>query len=313
MSRSNGAIVLQSLRLAAKYREKTIMLVTSQHINALALYADIEVILGLGIEVIISCVPGEAPMNLASSFPEGVSFYNYSTSEDLIDQAKRQSAQKICFLTSFDWLMNEKEALSSVSVLEAKCLVESESLSEIAKMHLRFAIKACAQGISRVHYVNGNRPGALLCELFTDSGEGTMIFADVHCAVRAATRKDILDIARLSGQTVIRDERPLVEAIARYLVLTIDEDVHACMKIQHTDHHVEISDLYADELMGGQLLVKRLLEEQVTDARNDARKVVIVESEVPPLVLIQPWFNRLGFSRQTVTVAGRQRMGYVTM
>jgi acetylglutamate kinase len=44
---------------------------------------------------------------------------------------------------------------------------------------LEAAIHALEDGVERVHVINGGTPNALLIEVFTDSGIGTMLSRDV--------------------------------------------------------------------------------------------------------------------------------------
>ena len=56
---------------------------------------------------------------------------------------------------------------------------------------------ACQQGVSRVHVVGFQRPGAMLLELFTRDGVGTMLAVDEYEVVRYASVDDVAGIIEL--------------------------------------------------------------------------------------------------------------------
>src|SRR5687768_2417711 len=67
-----------------------------------------------------------------------------------------------------------------LTVDESKALLkkyggETAQLSDDAKLYLPFAVRACEGGVSRVHLISRHVDGAILQELFTHSGIGSMI------------------------------------------------------------------------------------------------------------------------------------------
>ncbi|OGS94787.1 MAG: amino-acid N-acetyltransferase, partial [Gallionellales bacterium RBG_16_56_9] len=70
-------------------------------------------------------------------------------------------------------------------------LGKSGSLKEEAAFHLQGAVTACQNGVRRAHLLNRHIDGALLLELFTRDGIGTMINADIYEGTRCATIDDV--------------------------------------------------------------------------------------------------------------------------
>jgi len=65
--------------------------------------------------------------------------------------------------------------ISKLTVSEAKALIAEGNVAEGMIPKLESCIQAVAGGVERAHIIDGRTPHALLMELFTDTGIGTMI------------------------------------------------------------------------------------------------------------------------------------------
>ncbi len=96
------------------------------------------------------------------------------------------------------------------------------------------AIAACRAGVARVHLLMNNDRNALLSELFTRDGSGTMITASRWENVRAATIQDVGGIIELieplqaNGTMVSRSREQLELDIDHFVVSERDGTVVAC-------------------------------------------------------------------------------------
>ncbi|XP_078164477.1 putative amino-acid acetyltransferase NAGS1, chloroplastic [Carex rostrata] len=99
---------------------------------------------------------------------------------------------------------------------------------------LTAAAFVCQGGVQRVHLVDGRRHGALLLELFTRDGVGTMVASDMYEGARIATEGDIAGIKLLlkpledSGALIYRTDDELVASIGNYVVVERDGSLIAC-------------------------------------------------------------------------------------
>lgn len=88
-------------------------------------------------------------------------------------------AHKIIFLTDVDGLYenypDETTLISELSLGEAEALVRSDKLSSGMIPKLSSCVRALDAGVNRAHIINGTVPHALLLEMLTDSGMGTMV------------------------------------------------------------------------------------------------------------------------------------------
>ncbi|XP_008795648.2 probable amino-acid acetyltransferase NAGS1, chloroplastic isoform X1 [Phoenix dactylifera] len=102
-------------------------------------------------------------------------------------------------------------------------------LSELAA-----AAYVCRGGAQRVHIVDGTLSGALLLELFTRDGVGTMVASNVYEGTRNARLADFPGIRRLiqplevSGALVRRTDEELLKQLDSFIVVERDGSIIAC-------------------------------------------------------------------------------------
>ena len=106
-------------------------------------------------------------------------FYNVNADVVAGHVAAAIRAHKVVFLTDVDGLyedFSDKGSLvSRMTLAEAEALVEGGTLSTGMIPKMRSCIHAMEAGVHRAHIINGTTPHALLLELLTDKGIGTMI------------------------------------------------------------------------------------------------------------------------------------------
>jgi acetylglutamate kinase len=96
-------------------------------------------------------------------------------------------AEKAIFLTDVPGVMDaEKRLISQLTALEAKDLIAQKVISGGMIPKVEAALRALA-GAERSHIIDGRAPHALIGELFTDRGVGTMITRGV--SVRSAEQR----------------------------------------------------------------------------------------------------------------------------
>ena len=106
---------------------------------------------------------------------------SYNVNADLVagELAGALSADKVIFLTDVDGLyrdFEDKESLISVLTIdEAEEMIAYDRLSSGMIPKVSACARALREGVWRAHILNGTLPHALLLEVFTDEGVGTMI------------------------------------------------------------------------------------------------------------------------------------------
>ncbi len=127
-----------------------------------------------------------------------------------------------------------KAILNALTVDEARKLL-GKKLPEDVGYYLPCAVAACEQGVARAHLISRHRDGALLSELFTRDGIGTLITPSPLETLRAATVDDVGGILGLieplerEGILVRRSRELLEMEIARFLVLESDGVIAGCI------------------------------------------------------------------------------------
>jgi amino-acid N-acetyltransferase len=135
---------------------------------------------------------------------------------------------------------------------------------------LKHGVRACRNGVQRVHIIDGTRDEALLSEIFSNEGVGTMIHANEYLAIRPARKKDaglILKLIRGSveqQQLMPRTRRDLEERIGDFFVFEIDRNVVGCVGLKTYDDHparlaelecLFVADAYENQGIGAKLML----------------------------------------------------------
>ncbi len=126
------------------------------------------------------------------------------------------------------------KVLTNVIPREVESIMQRRrSLPEELVQQLNCAVKACRGGVKRTHLIGRQMDGALLKELFTRDGVGTLLTAEPYEEIRGARIDDIGGILELLGPletngTLVRRSRDLLETeIERFTVVELDGTIIA--------------------------------------------------------------------------------------
>lgn len=106
---------------------------------------------------------------------------SYNINADLVAGALASAlkADKLIYLTDVDGiyrdLEDERSLIPELSLEEAEELIHGGALSSGMIPKLQSCVEAVRTGVRRAHIINGTVEHALLLELFTDAGIGTMV------------------------------------------------------------------------------------------------------------------------------------------
>ena len=162
--------------------------------------------------------------------------FNLSAEDVATAVAVELRADKLLCLTEGPGLADEKkQLLRQLTLSEAqRVLFSKRALDANVKRHLACAVRACQNGVRRAHLISRRTDGALLLELFTRDGIGTLIAGDVYEDMRAATIDDVAGILELiapleeDGVLVRRSRERLETEIGYFTVMERDGSVIAC-------------------------------------------------------------------------------------
>jgi amino-acid N-acetyltransferase len=162
--------------------------------------------------------------------------FNLSAEEVATAAATALHADKLILLFEGESLRDSRRRfIHQLSLLEAEQLLRSRrKLSEEWRRHLGNAVECCRQGVKRTHLVPRAHDGALLLELFTRDGIGTLVSAELYEGLRAASIDDVGGILNLiapleeQGVLVKRSRELLEMEIDHFLVVKRDGMIIAC-------------------------------------------------------------------------------------
>ena len=171
--------------------------------------------------------------------------FNLTLEDVAAEAAIALKAEKLIFLMDTAGIETESPAssepllLRELTVAKGKMLLQellnkTAKLSDDAQLYLPFAVKACEKGVSRVHLISRHVDGAVLQELFTHSGIGSMISEGPLQNLRDARIEDVGGILQLIEPleidgTLVRRNRELLEMeIGRFVVVEHDCIIVGC-------------------------------------------------------------------------------------
>ncbi|GAV31593.1 acetylglutamate kinase [Coriobacteriaceae bacterium EMTCatB1] len=105
--------------------------------------------------------------------------YNINADTAAGEIASALGAEKIIFLTDVDGLyadFHDKGSLiSALSLAKAQAMLAAGEVEKGMLPKVQACVRALEGGVARAHILNGTTPHALLLEVYTDAGVGTMI------------------------------------------------------------------------------------------------------------------------------------------
>ncbi|MGP4845150.1 amino-acid N-acetyltransferase [Marinobacter sp. 1Y8] len=149
--------------------------------------------------------------------------------------ASALKAEKLIVFTDEDGVLNEDGSLiRELTVRQARELLQRSSLEGHDADLIRAACDACVRGVRRSQVISFVRDGALLEELFTRDGSGTLVSDDDYEQIRRAVVEDIGGILGLiqpleeQGILVRRSREMLETEVDRFTVVERDGTIVGC-------------------------------------------------------------------------------------
>ncbi|HUL96516.1 MAG TPA: amino-acid N-acetyltransferase [Usitatibacter sp.] len=208
-------------------------------------------------------------------------------------------ADKLIFLTETAGALDAKGRLiSELTVKQAQDLIQANNMPEDVQIYLPCAVKATSNGVKRSHLISRHVDGALLIELFTHHGIGTMVVPESPEQVRTAAPADVGGIVQIlepleqQGILVKRDREQLEREIGQFFVLEGEGNILGCAALYpFADRKtaelaaLAVNPFYRDGGRG-----ERLLESGEARARAMGMKSIFVLS-----TRTTHWFIERGF------------------
>jgi len=156
-----------------------------------------------------------------------------------LEVAEALKAAKLIFVTNRNSFTKPFKKPAQISVAEAEEFFKKHRADIVEDMASKFehSIRACRNGVSRVHVIDGRIDEALLTEIFSNEGVGTMIYANEYQAVRRALKKDVRAIRNLIRESVEQEEilkrsrADIISQLTDYYVFEIDNNIVGCVAL----------------------------------------------------------------------------------
>ncbi|GAB4291517.1 MAG: amino-acid N-acetyltransferase [Thiohalomonadaceae bacterium] len=165
--------------------------------------------------------------------PTGETF-NLSAEDVATATAIQLRAEKLIFLTDAKGVTNSRRQLiRELGLADAEQALTRKLPEEMARC-LSGALRACRSGVRRAHLIDRHVDGALLLELFTRDGIGTLVSGELFEGTRRAGIDDVGGILELIAPleaegVLVRRSRELLEMeIDRFVVTERDRMIIAC-------------------------------------------------------------------------------------
>jgi len=241
-------------------------------------------VLNLGMVPILPCI-GWSP----SGKP-----YNVPSDEIALAVSKALGAIKLFIITAAEGLN-----ITRLTPKETEDLIKKDSSF---MRELKLALKASQEGIHRVHIIDGRQEGAVLKEIYSNLGVGTMIYTDEYDSIRPLHSGDLPDILRLmeplmqKGVLVRRNPEEIQEKKDDFSVLEIDGSIRACGALVDWDENQgEIAAVATDPNYTALGLGRKIVGFLIEKAKKSKMKRVFVLTTQS-----QDWFESLGFKDASV-------------
>jgi amino-acid N-acetyltransferase len=160
--------------------------------------------------------------------------FNLLTEEVAMEVAMAlQAAKWLCFIENEGVLNTLGKLMPQLTVIQAQEQLDKQQAFP-CKRQVIHAIKACQNGVERVHLLSWHIEGALFLELFTREGIGTLISTDPYEHLRSATIDDVVGLLELiepleeAGILVRRSREKLEMEINYFTVQERDGMIIAC-------------------------------------------------------------------------------------
>ena len=229
--------------------------------------------------------------------------FNLSAEEVATEVAIAMQAEKlILFVPQRGVMGKDGQLISTLSPVQADLLLkelaqDDATVSNITVESLAAAVKASNKNVHRCHLISFADNGALIQELFTREGNGTLVSKDNFEWLRQATIDDVGGILELitpleAAGILVHRSRELLEAEIDYFkVIEMEGMIIACAAIYPLDEDsgeiacIAIHKNYQDSGRGDHLM--RALEKEAR--KQGLKKVIVLTTQTAH------WFMERGF------------------
>jgi amino-acid N-acetyltransferase len=213
--------------------------------------------------------------------------YRVNSDSVALELAKALNATKLLFMAAQDGLLCHGKLIQQMLVADLDALLSREKNNFDPKIlsKAQHASAACRAGVPRVHIINGRVDEALLAEVFSNEGIGTLIYANEYQQIRRALKKDIRAIMLLTKDSVATEElarrtrADIEKTLADFYIFETDKNPVACVALHPLDpRKAELACLYVSPSHENQGIGQKLIQFAESKAREMGMSDLLVLS-----------------------------------
>jgi amino-acid N-acetyltransferase len=241
--------------------------------------------------------------------------FNLAAEEVATEAAIALKADKLILLVPTDGILDDSgELIPSLSEDDAEFYVSklaenNDPDSACLGQALKAALRAYAHNVHRSHLISFKQDGALLQELFTREGSGSLVSSDNFDQLRDATIDDVASILTLikpledAGTLVERSRELLENEIENFKVIELEGTVIACAALYPiSDSSGEIACIAIGPHYQNKGFGDRLLASLESSARQEGMDSLFVLTTVA-----SHWFLEKGFEESNLEELPKER------
>ncbi|HEY1188481.1 MAG TPA: amino-acid N-acetyltransferase [Gemmata sp.] len=204
--------------------------------------------------------------------------YRLNSDAVAVELAKALRAVKLVYLNTEGGVRDTKGVIRQMTAQEADGFLKKNrgELPPGSVTKLTHAVRACKEGVERVHIIDGREQEGLLGEVFSNEGIGTLIHANEYQAIRQAQKKDVRAVFNLIQQGVQNDEllkrtrAELEKVIGDYFVFEVDRNPVACaaLHVYPEQNMAELASVFVAERYANQGIGAKLINYTEAEARR---------------------------------------------
>jgi len=208
--------------------------------------------------------------------------YRCNSDSVAFEVAKALNATKLIFITTHDGLIYNGKLIRQMLVADLVALLvqNKNNFAPEILSKAQQASASCGAGVPRVHIINGRVDEAVLSEVFSNEGIGTLIYANEYQQIRRALKKDVRAILLLTKNSVATEElvkrtRASIEKMINdFYIFETDKNPVACVALHQLEQNKgELACLYVSPSHENQGIGQKLI--QFVDAK--ARELSLSE------------------------------------
>ncbi|MEM1143431.1 MAG: amino-acid N-acetyltransferase [Pseudomonadota bacterium] len=239
--------------------------------------------------------------------PSGETF-NVNAEEVASAAAIALSAEKLILLTETNGIYDLDDRL--IRQCTSASVNSTSTAHQAGGRLLRLAADACTSGVDRCHIVSFCDPDALLTELFTVDGGGTLITREQYESARWAVSDDVSAVLALiqpleqSGVLRTRSRDLLESEIGQFRILERDSRITACAAMYPflEEGCAEIACIVTHLDYRGDGRAQKLLEDLENEAQHaDITRLFVLTTQT------EHWFLEQGFATASLQDLPDQR------